>query len=337
MKIRWADVRAVHPPHHAEDLVVWMTHDGKLTAAASDGTPRWQRAGFGSFHALDGDLGWQSFGRYLFLRLPDSELWLDVVEDRVVWECRGRSEDEAHAYGKHYYRRLCPLDGPYTLVELDPTTGEHRLLFQRADSYRLLWVDEDLALVAGETCMGIERATGKVRWTTSIERPDSTTRGGTTSWLVGGLAFAELMALRVAHYGLVAVRRATGEIVWEYSVVGGGPDLAFTDGDRLRWITSRHFRELHLTDGTPRIERDVCDHMVAIKLNADMIGKNVPLGDRIYAVGDSGIAFAYDVPSDRITWHAPLGARSAFACRPTIAHGKLWTIDVTGALHVFTI
>ena len=324
---KWARTVSMRPPVHLDDLAIWIRPDGVLVAETAARQVRWTAEGFQiESPMMHGSL--DLFGDRLLISTADNHPthWVDARTGRVL--LRRDTGDFFHGPNGSVLE-----DDGRTLYEVAPDGIRHPR-FKHSGRLTVKWIGENL-VVALDDCIAIGLdLTGREVWRTNVERPSN--QPNVDSYMVGRvIEWRDLLVLPIGIYGFIALRTATGELVWDTRTrESAAGQTAIRSGDVLRWLTS-YYIEIALEDGRICERRDL-NRLISAHYAYDL-GNVVEIQNHLVAVGSTGNAIAYDVGADRFTWSHQLGARSASNCVTRIAHDKLWLIDLTGKLHVFEI
>ena len=301
---KWARTISMRPPVHLDELVIWIRPDGALVAETAARQARWISDGFQiKSPMMHGSLG--LFGDRLVVSTGDDHPthWVDAHTGRVL--PRRETGDFFHGPDGTVFEE----DGR-TLYEV-AADGIRHPRFEHSEDLTVKWIGENLVVALdGYIAIGLD-LTGREVWRTNVERPSNLPN--VDSYMVGRvIEWRDLLVLPIGIYGLIALRTATGELVWDTRTrESGAGQTAIRSGDVLRWLTG-YYMEIALEDGRICDRRDLRKLISA--LDAYDLGNVIETENHLVAVGSTGNAIAYDVGADRFTWSHQLGAIGIELC-----------------------
>jgi len=187
--------------------------------------------------------------------------------------------------------------------------------------------------------VGIEAASGRSRWRTSVEDIGSgfveALRRDIRGRVVGQLQVVDRMLVAGVHlHHVAAIDSMTGEIRWTSKVPMAMPVNCMATAGRIDAISNSKY--VSLDPATGRVARE---ESVTAESGAGIDpGYLESDGRTLYAAEESGTVFAFDTVDGRLRWTHALGARVPLALPPALGLGRLFVTDYPkGRLHAFVL
>lgn len=204
---KWARTISMRPPVHLDDLVIWIRSDGVLVAETTARQIRWTCEGFQiKSPMIHGSL--ELFGDRLVISTGDNQPrhWVDARTGRVL--LRREAGDVFHGPDGTVFE-----DDGHTLYEVG-ADGIRHPRFEHSEDLTVKWIGKNLVVaIDADIAIGLD-LTGREVWRTNVERPSN--QPNVTSHMVGWvIEWRELLVLPIGIYGFIALRAATGELVWD--------------------------------------------------------------------------------------------------------------------------
>lgn len=188
------------------------------------------------------------------------------------------------------------------------------------------------------TCLSA--ATGSQVWTTSLKEIgqftdiDKTVRSGDVTGIP--LLWADMVIVPVEGYRVVAFSQASGEVRWSQQI----------DIDDPRNVVCSPEGNLIIVDCEICISLDVTTGQILSQLNIDAVVQphggplltrsDVTNGFLYFSTIDEGVLVALDRQSGEIPWSFKCAAPVPINNAPVVVDGRLYLVDESGSLYVFT-
>jgi outer membrane protein assembly factor BamB len=335
--VSWSHETTALPPAFVGDLAIAYRTDGTLVAATAEHSIRWQRELGAPAPPLRGEVQTAAVAGVFIVRAGTKLHGIEPSSGGVRW-----SHDLAFGSTRPLPWRAELVDTGLPAIGMapsvyatDPSTGAQRLLLEREVLPKPVAVVGDVLIaLERKACVALDLASGNEAWSVDLARPSKHPPGQGRP--VGEPAVeSDRIVFPISGYGFIALDKKSGAVLWERKLDAQPNHCMGVHDDVAHVLTASRYTAFSTADGKVLVSKSISK--LTRPLGIIDVGLPAFFGSSLFAADETGTAFAFDPKTLAITWHEGVGARIPFACRPAVAHDKLWLMSIDGKLHVYEL
>lgn len=274
----------------------------------------------------------------------------DVPDTRVGWSCVVGDPETGNVFAQGVCGSFICLDGNGKLLWSRSMSEEFGLLTTYGGRTNMPIVHENLVIISGVIIgwgemarptyriIAFDKRNGECVWFTGTRpAPEDTTYSGPVLTVIDGQA---QFIVGSGDGSVYSLQPRTGKIIWKYDVSVRGlntPPVVVGNmvlcGHSEENLDTTQMGALFAIDGSK--SGDITKSGELWRTTEEFIGKTQPVvvGERVYAVDDSGNFFVNDLKTGKIIGKQKLGTMGRGS--PVYADGKFYVTDATGRWYIF--